>query len=115
MDKAVTRALSAGEQPKAPGMKYRHYAPKAPVTVVTGAPDKSAQEILRRVKPGDGVICFDEYVHLFSAQEVHSLGPSADKLAHSQRVFDALRTFDSSAVQEIYAQCPDNRGLGLAV
>ena len=115
VDKAVTRALSAGEQPKDPGMKYRHYAPKAPVTVVTGAPDKSAQEILRRVKPGDGVICFDEYVHLFSAQEVHSLGPSADKLAHSQRVFDALRTFDSSAVQEIYAQCPDNRGLGLAV
>ena len=115
VDKAVTRALGAGEQPKAPGMKYRHYAPKAPVTVVTGAPDKSAQEILRRVKPGDGVICFDEYVHLFSEQEVHTLGPSGDKLAHSQRVFDALRTFDNSAVEEIYAQCPDNRGLGLAV
>jgi len=115
VDKAVTRALKDGEKPKAPGMKYRHYAPKAPVTVVTGAPDKSAQEILRRVKPGDGVICFDEYVHLFSEQEIHSLGPSGDKLAHSQRVFDALRAFDSGKAREIYAQCPDNRGLGLAV
>ncbi|WP_455581076.1 L-threonylcarbamoyladenylate synthase [Dysosmobacter sp.] len=115
VDKAVTRALGEGETPKAPGMKYRHYAPKAPVTVVTGAPEKSAQEILRLAKPGDGVICFDEFAHLFSDQEVHTLGPSDDKLAHSQRVFDALRTFDSSSVGEIYAQCPDNRGLGLAV
>ena len=115
VDKAVTRALQEGEQPKAPGMKYRHYAPKAPVTVVTGAPDKSAQEILRLVKAGDGVICFDEYARLFEGCEVHTLGPSNDKLAHSQRVFDALRTFDNSSVNQIYAQCPDNRGLGLAV
>ena len=85
-------------------MKYRHYAPKAPVTVITGAPEKSAQEIVRRVKPGDGVICFDEFAHLFKEQEVHTLGPSGDKLAHSQRVFDALRTFDNSGVQEIYAR-----------
>ena len=115
VDKAVTRALKEGEQPKAPGMKYRHYAPKAPVTVVTGAPDKSAQEILRLAKEGDGVICFDEYARLFEGFEVHTLGPSEDKLAHSQRVFDALRTFENSSVNQIYAQCPDNRGLGLAV
>ena len=115
VDKAVTTPLKAGEQPKAPGMKYRHYAPKAPVTVFTGAPDASAREIQRRVGPTSGVICFDEYAHLFQGQEVHTLGPSGDKLAQAQRVFDALRTFDSSSVTEIYAQCPDNRGLGLAI
>ena len=38
VDPAVTRLMGAGEQPRAPGMKYRHYAPKAPVTVVQGAP-----------------------------------------------------------------------------
>ena len=43
------------------------------------------------------------------------MGPSGDKLAQAQRVFDALRTFDNSSVTEIYAQCPDNRGLGLAI
>ncbi len=115
VDKAVTGALKEGEQPRAPGMKYRHYAPKAPVTVVTGAPAVSAQEILRRVTPTSGVICFDEFVHLFKEQEVHALGPSCDKLTQAQKVFDALRTFDGSAVTEIYAQCPDNRGLGLAI
>ena len=115
VDKAVTTPLKEGEQPKAAGMKYRHYAPKAPVTVFTGAPDASAREIRRRVGPACGVICFDEYAHLFQGQEVHTLGPSGDKLAQAQRVFDALRTFDSSSVTEIYAQCPDNRGLGLAI
>ena len=115
VDKAVTSALKEGEKPKAPGMKYRHYAPKAPVTVITGAPEKSAREIQKRVTATSGVICFDEYAHLFREQEVHTLGPSDDKLTQAQRVFDALRTFDNSAVTEIFAQCPDNRGLGLAI
>ena len=96
-------------------MKYRHYAPKAPVTVITGAPEKSAQEILRRVGPTSGVICFEEFADLFREQEVHTLGPVGDKLVQAQRVFDALRTFDTSDVTEIFAQCPDNRGLGLAI
>ena len=115
VDKAVLSPLQAGEQPKAPGMKYRHYAPKAPVTVFTGAPEASAREISRRAGPTTGIICFDEFAHLFPTQEVHTLGPSNDKLAQAQRVFDALRTFDNSDVTEILAQCPDSRGLGLAV
>ena len=45
VDKAVVSLLKDGEKPKAPGMKYRHYAPKAPVTVFTGDPAKSAQYI----------------------------------------------------------------------
>ena len=115
VDRAVNAALGEGERPKAPGMKYRHYAPKAPVTVVTGAPAASAQEILRRVQPGDGVLCFEEYVHLFEDQQVQCLGPSDDKQVQAQRVFDALRAFDSLTVSQIYAQCPDNQGLGLAI
>ena len=116
IDKAVNGALGEGERPRAPGMKYRHYAPKAPVTVVTGAPEASAQEILRRVGPSSGVICFEEYAPLFERQVVQVLGPSGDKQIQAQRVFDALRAFDScGGVTEIYAQCPDNQGLGLAV
>ena len=61
VDKAVRTRLAEGEKPRAPGMKYRHYAPKAPVTVVTGSPQRSAAYILGRVQSGDGVICFDEF------------------------------------------------------
>lgn len=115
VDAAVTRSMKEGEQPRAPGMKYRHYAPKAPVTVVTGAPKASAQEIAARVHAGDGVICFDEFAHLFPEQTVQCIGHSSDKLTQAQRVFEALRSFDNSEVKEIYAQCPDEHGLGLAV
>ncbi len=116
VDAAVTRKMDEGERPRAPGMKYRHYAPKAPVTVVTGAPRASALALLRMAPGGAGVIVFDEFAPLFAGQRVHTLGASADKLAQAQHVFDALRRFDGEPdVREIFAQCPDAAGLGLAV
>ena len=115
VDKAALGTIEAHERPAAPGMKYRHYAPKAPVTVITGAPGASAREIGKRVGPTSGVICFDEYAHLFPKQVVRPLGPSEDKQIQAQRLFEALRSFDHSGVTEIYAQCPDNRGLGFAI
>ena len=115
VDKAVTQQMAAGERPRAPGMKYRHYAPKAPVTAVTGDPAHSALVIRGLLREKAGVICFDEFAGYFEGHIVHRLGPFTDKLAQAQRVFDALRTFDTSDVTEIFAQCPDNRGLGLAI
>ena len=61
------------------------------------------------------MICFDEFAPLFAGHIVHRLGASGDKLAQSQHVFDALRTFDATDVPAIWAQCPDSAGLGLAV
>lgn len=115
VDKAVRQKLADGEQAKAPGMKYRHYAPKAPVTVITGAPGASAAYIAAHLTKHGGVICFDEYAPLFEGHIIHKLGPAGDKLAQAQHVFDALRTFDGTDVTEIFAQCPDEGGLGLAV
>ena len=115
VDKAVVAKLSDGERPKAPGMKYRHYAPKAPVTVVTGDPEKSAAYMKAQLPAGAGVICFSEFVGLFAGFRVHDLGSCRDKAEQARRVFDALREFDHEDVTEIYAQCPDSAGLGLAV
>lgn len=115
VDDAVRRKMGEGERPRAPGMKYRHYAPKAAVTVVAGPARRSAAYIQQYLPEGAGVICFDEYAPLFAGHIVHRLGPADDKLAQAQHVFDALRTFDDTDVPEIYAQCPDESGLGLAV
>ena len=115
VDKAVRQRLGDGEKAKAPGMKYRHYAPRAAVTVVTGTPRRSAAYIREHLPAGAGVICFDEYAPLFAGHIVHRLGSQEDKLAQAQHVFDALRTFDDTDVTAIYAQCPDESGLGLAV
>ena len=115
VDKAVKHRLADGEKAKAPGMKYRHYAPKAPVTVVTGAGRDSARYIKRHLTARTGVICFDEYAAQFAGHIVRSLGPESDRRSHARRVFDALRAFDGTEVSEIYAQCPDESGLDMAV
>ena len=96
-------------------MKYRHYAPKAPVTVVTGDGKKSAAYIAAHAPEGAGVICFSEFRAQFPGCVVHELGPEGDKSEQARRVFDALREFDATDVTEIFAQCPDDAGLGLAI
>ncbi|MBU5434564.1 L-threonylcarbamoyladenylate synthase [Pseudoflavonifractor sp. MSJ-37] len=115
VDPAVTRLMGAGEQPRAPGMKYRHYAPKAPVTVVRGDPAESARCIRRRIGDRDGVICFDEFAALFEGHPVETIGPKDDQSEQARRVFDALRAFDGTDAAQIWAQCPDPVGIGLAV
>ena len=115
VDKAVLAPLAAGEKPRAPGMKYRHYAPKAPVTVVTGESGATAAYIKARAGEKTGVICFDEYRGLFSRCVVNAIGPVADKAEQARRIFDALRAFDETDVDAIYAQCPGDEGLGLAI
>ena len=119
VDPAVTRLMGAGERPRAPGMKYRHYAPKAPVTVVTGDPQRSARYIADHAGAEDGIICFDEFLTLFTgrsqARPVMDLGPAGDKEEQARHIFDALRSFDHTSVPAIWAQCPDSTGIGLAI
>ena len=115
MDDALVRPLGEGEKPRAPGMKYRHYAPKAPVTVLTGDAEVTARYIQEHAPSGAGVICFDEFSDRFPDQVVETIGSVGDQLQQAQRVFDALRAFDVTSVTEIYAQCPEETGLGLAV
>ncbi len=114
IDSAVTTQMGAGDRPRAPGMKYRHYAPKAPVTVVAGTPEESAAYIRSRLEPGDGVLCFDEFLPLFRDFPALSLGSRHDPAEQARRVFADLRAFDRLWVTHIYAQCPEGTGLGLA-
>lgn len=115
VDRCITHQMTDAEHPRAPGMKYRHYAPKAPVTVVTGAGENSAAYIAAHAPAGAGIICFTEYKEQFAGFVIHDLGSEHDKSEQARRVFDALREFDATTVPEIYAQCPDETGLGLAI
>ena len=115
VDPAVTRLMGAGEHPRAPGMKYRHYAPKAPVTVVKGDAAATAAYIRDHLGEGEGVVCFDEYAGLYAGHTVEKLGPATDKAAQARNVFDALRAFDGTDVTAIWSQCPDEGGIGLAI
>lgn len=115
IDPAVRRQMRVGEKPKAPGMAYRHYAPRAPVTVVAGDAKATADYILAHAKSGDGVISFDEYSDQFLGCHVIAVGRFDDKQEQARHLFDALRAFDHTEVSAIWAQCPGSDGIGLAV
>lgn len=116
VDKALYQKIDDSTKVSAPGMKYRHYAPKAAVTVFTGDPDQTARCIGRFAGESSGVLCFDEYERDFpQAGTVLTFGSRDNVAGQAQNVFDALRHFDETSVTEIYAQCPDDRGIGLAV
>lgn len=115
VDHAVREKISDSERVSAPGMKYRHYAPKAPLTAVCGAPDATAKFIQKELTTGTAVLCYDEYRDFFAGYPVVSFGPSGDLGEQARRVFDALRQFDLTDAEKILAQCPNDDGIGLAV
>ena len=115
VDRALYEKIGDDVKVSAPGMKYRHYAPKAPVTVVRGDPQRSAEYIKDHIQGPTGVLCFDEYKDLFPTCEVECFGSQSDLAAQAREVFDRLRAFDDTDVKQIWAQCPSDEGLGLAV
>lgn len=116
VDRALRERIDNTEKVSAPGMKYRHYAPKAPVTVVFGSPKASADYIASRLGDKTGVLCFDDCAARFRGRAVvETFGPSADAAEQAREVFDALRRFDTTDCTEIFAQCPPSDGIGLAV
>lgn len=115
VDRALFEKIGDDVKVSAPGMKYRHYAPKAPVTVVRGDPQKTADYIAEHINGPTGVLCFDEYRNQFPTCVVECFGSQSDLAAQAREVFDRLRAFDETDVQQIWAQCPSDEGLGLAV
>jgi len=103
----------AVEKPMSPGMKYRHYAPKAPLTAVSGSPDKTAVYIATRMDDCTAALMFDDYA--LSHPNIVLYGHSTDYTAQAARLFDALRKLDSFDVKKIYAQLPQENELGYAV
>lgn len=115
VDRALYEKIGDDVKVSAPGMKYRHYAPKAPVTVVRGDPQDTAKYIAERISDATGVLCFDEYKNMFPNCIVECFGSRDDLGAQAREVFDRLRAFDDTSVTQIWAQCPSDEGLGLAV
>ena len=115
IDKAVTAKIDKDAVVKAPGMKYRHYAPEAEVLIVSGSREKAAAYIHRHFTPGDRVLCFEEELPLYADCAPLSYGKEADVATLSAGLFDALRQLDSPDVKTVYARCPDGEGIAYAV
>lgn len=108
--------VSESDIPKAPGMKYRHYAPNAPVILVIGEPDKTAEWIAKKSNREDGIICFEEYMSLFNQYNfVLNFGSYSSLKTNANRLFRLLREFDEVDVKKIFIQCPINERLGKSI
>jgi len=108
-----TAGMEKVEKPASPGMKYRHYAPKAPLTAVIGPPKETAKYIAEHMDDDAAALMFDD--HALSNQNIVTYGNSDDYSAQASRLFDALREVDKLGVSVIYAQVPKEEGLGAAV
>lgn len=115
VDKAVTAQIDKDAVVKAPGMKYRHYAPTEPVVIVSGSREKAAAYIRRHFAPGDRVLCFEEELPLYEGCHPLSYGREADVNTLSAGLFAALRELDDPAIHQVYARCPVGGGVAYAV
>ncbi|MBQ6710803.1 MAG: threonylcarbamoyl-AMP synthase [Clostridia bacterium] len=113
-DRATLEGLSDDAKVRSPGMKYRHYAPKAPVILYEGSPWDTFCGILEDMnQPWTGVICFEEFLPAIKESKsrlVYSLGYSWDHAEHARRLFSLLRRFDRTQAKRILVQCPRTVG-----
>lgn len=114
---AVTDPSKAGDKPASPGMKYKHYAPRSPLTLVAGGTAQllAAARTARVASPDSkiAVMCRASEGELFGEFTVLDTGESAEQYAH--RLFALLRQADELGVSAIYAHLPQKDGLSLAL
>lgn len=119
-DPAVFGDTVTGVAPKAPGMKYRHYAPKGMLTIVEGNPEDVSKYILEQIKTcGDkriGVItCSDKTAVYSDAAFVGDIGNRGDEYTIASRMFDLLRQCDENEVDIIFSEEFNTPQLGQAI
>ena len=114
VDPAVTNRLAEGAEAASPGMKYKHYAPKARVVIVKGSPAAYAAYVNDRAGEGAAALCFDEDREALQVPCV-PYGGRMDPAAQAKCLFGALRELDRRGYTLVYAACPCEDGMGLAV
>lgn len=115
IDRAVTAQIDKDAVVKAPGMKYRHYAPQEPVVIVAGSREAAARYIRAHFVPGDRVLCFEEELPLYEGCNPLAYGREDDVNTLSAGLFSALRILDDPSVHQVYARCPEGGGVAYAV
>ena len=117
----VVKSLSPDKdlKPKAPGMKYRHYAPRGKMTIYKGSHSKVVERINEEISKLEGkktgVLATDETKSYYKADIIISLGSREDGESIAHNLFDALRKFDDDDVEFIYSEGFDENKLGFAI
>ena len=114
--RAVTAALAENEKPLSPGMKYRHYAPNAPLVLLDGTNDDVQAFLLKQSKTERClVLAYTEEIPHLSGVNTIDIGARDDLSTQAKRLFSALRAANELELDKIYAHLPTQNGLGLAL
>ena len=120
VDRTILSAAS-GIAPKAPGMKYRHYAPKGDLVIVRGEEEQVLDFVNHKIREGQasghriGVIATDETRLKYVSCVIKSVGMRKDEASIARRLYEVLREFDDEKVEYIYAESFDSSGMGQAI
>lgn len=114
-DEHILKSVGADEQPKCPGMKYKHYAPDAEVTVVEGEKDAVREKIKQLLNEHTDTI--NGVLTMYGSDYDNAVMISAGETnkEYAKNLFAALRKFDELKVQVVFAEFCEQDGYGLAV
>jgi L-threonylcarbamoyladenylate synthase len=117
----LSKEKNSDIKPKAPGMKYKHYAPKGELTIFEGNIDSvievikknAAQKLAQGYKVG--IIATDETIKFYPKDIAKTIGTRRDEVTIAQGLFEILRDFDSEGAEYIYTESFENNQLGQAI
>ena len=126
LDPGIMEGVAAGVVPKAPGMKYKHYAPNARITIVEGDNDKVVEYINKKLSrdglSGDealssriAVLATEENSKRYNTDNVYVLSAKADEVKAAKNLYRILRDFDRDKVDIVYSESFPQTGVGLSV
>ncbi len=113
IDNAVLNRIEAGAKVSSPGMKYKHYAPKAKVVMIEATSEAFSEFVVRNATEKSAVVCFEE--DAVDGIKVYPWGKKEDHEAQARLLFDVLRQSDLDGYETVYIHSPERDGLGLAV
>ena len=121
IDPVILGPVSGDIKPKAPGMKYRHYAPKADMTLVEGDMDKVVAYINEQTKKAEaegkkvGIICTEESRDMYQGGNLEVIGSREHEETVAHNLFAVLRDFDARKVDCIFSESFSKDQLGQAI
>ena len=120
VDPTIMEGNLAG-RPKAPGMKYKHYAPKGELTIVSGESAKVVEKMNEltsfSMEQGEkvGIIGTEENISFYKGDSIKCVGKKDDEVSIAKHLYRILREFDDEGVTRIYSESFSSGGMGQAI
>lgn len=113
VDSGVLETVAEDAIVSSPGMKYKHYSPKAEIIIIDGELEAFRKYVLENYEDNTWCMTFSEKDIDFKNINSISYGETDEQQAHM--LFDVLREFDKKNAKKVFARCPNKTGVGLAV